>query len=113
MQPTPFTRHDFDAKLVAKALQDPAFRARLLAHPTATYAAALGRALPTQARIRVVEETATRFYVILPYLPPAASLAPAVIEAVARHQLTHRHPCWGVGDGLALGAPALVRRRVF
>ena len=49
-----FNRNEFDAKLVARALRDPAFRNRFLSDPKATYAAELGREIPAEAKIIVL-----------------------------------------------------------
>lgn len=93
-----FSRHNFESKLVAKALGDSGFRERFISDPTKTYAEELGRQIPVEASIRVVEETATMFYVVLPFIPPDARLSNEKLLKVAAHELTHRDPCWGVGD---------------
>ena len=103
MADLPFERKRFDAELVFKALKDRAFRARLLADPTGVYGEELGRAKPGQSipegvEIRIAQEAADVFYVVLPYLPPEMPLSDQRLEMVARHELTHREPCWGLGD---------------
>lgn len=100
MKAPKFKRSEFEARLVAKALRDPEFRRRLVADPTRTYAAELGRRIPDAARIKVVEETENTFCVAIPFLPPGLKITDEQLEAVARRELTHRNPCWGVGDGL-------------
>lgn len=95
-----FKRCEFEAKLVAKALTDPEFRQRLLSAPTQTYAKELGRKIPALAQIKVVEETENTFYVTIPFLPTDLKISEEQLQAVARRELTHRNPCWGVGDGL-------------
>ena len=69
-----FSRSGFDAKLVGKALKDPGFRDRLLSDPRAVYAAELGREIPSEAKIVVLEERGDTFYVVIPFLPEAARL---------------------------------------
>jgi nitrile hydratase alpha subunit len=98
-----FNRNEFDAKLVAKALKDPDFRARLLSNPEAIYAAELGREIPSEAKIVVLEERGDTFYVVIPFLPEALKAGDGVIDAVSRRELTYRHPCWGLGDGPETG----------
>ena len=98
-----FNRNEFDAKLVARALRDPAFRNRFLSDPKATYAAELGREIPAEAKIIVLEERGDAFCVVLPCLPEALKTEEGVIDAVAGPQLTYRNPCWGLGDGPETG----------
>jgi hypothetical protein len=98
MKAPKFKRCDFEAKLIAKALKDPEFRKRLLSAPKETYQAELGRPIPKEAEIRVVEEKGDLFYVVLPFLPYSERFSEEQIAAVARRELTHREPCWGVGD---------------
>jgi hypothetical protein len=86
--------------LVAKALHDHEFRKRLLANPTEVYAESLGHKIPDGVEIRVVEETPTIFYLVLPFLPSIDGTTRTTILAVAERELTHREPCWGLGDGL-------------
>lgn len=93
-----FKRCEFEATLIAKALNDPAFRHQLLTTPKKVYEAELGRSIPPEAEIRVVEERGNVFYVVLPFLPEDERFTDEQIAAVARRELTHREPCWGVGD---------------
>jgi hypothetical protein len=93
-----FKRCEFEAKLIAKALKDSQFRKQLLAAPKETYQAALGRPIPKEAEIRVVEEKGNVFYVVLPFLPPGETFSEEQIASVARRESTHREPCWSVGD---------------
>lgn len=98
MKTPKFKRCEFDAKLIAKALKDREFRKRLVTTPKETYEAELGRSIPPEAEIRVVEERGNVFYVVLPFLPEDGEFTDEQIAAVARRELTHREPCWGVGD---------------
>jgi hypothetical protein len=59
-------RQELEAKIVAKAAQDSRFRAALLQNPKQAIAAELGVELPASLELVVVEETATRKYLVLP-----------------------------------------------
>jgi hypothetical protein len=103
MADAPFQRARFDAELVFKTLKDADFRARLLADPTKVYGEELRRAVPGKeipegVELRVAEEAENVFYVILPCLPPGMQLSDEALHRVARHEQTHRHPCWRLGD---------------
>lgn len=95
-----FTRQAFDTALVVRALRDRVFRERLLADPTATYAEALNWQIPEGVEIRVIQETPATFCVVLPFLPMDLPVSSKTVVAVAKRELTHREPCWGLGDGL-------------
>jgi hypothetical protein len=78
---------DLQAQVIARAVQDPAFRARLLAEPRAAFAE-LGLSIPPEVKIDAVEETAGQYYLVLPALERAgrragASLSDAQLEAIA------------------------------
>ena len=98
-----FQRTRFDAELVFKALKDEAFRARLLADPTGVYGEELRKAMPGHdipegVEIKLAEEQGNVFYLVLPCLPPGLQLGDEALRRVARHERTHREPCWGLGD---------------
>jgi len=76
---------DLEAQVIAQAVQDPAFRARLLAEPKAVFAE-LGLRIPPDVKIQALEETAEQYYLVLPAAagPRAgASLSDAELEHVA------------------------------
>jgi hypothetical protein len=78
---------DFEAQVIARAMQDPAYRARLLADPRAAFAE-MGLSIPPEVKIQAAEETAGKYYLVLPALERAvrragASLSDAQLEAVA------------------------------
>ena len=103
MVDAPFQRSRFDAELVLKALKDEDFRSRLLANPTQVYGEELSRALPGHeipdgVEIKMAEEQENVFYVVLPCIPPTMHLSEDALERVARHEQTHRNPCWKLGD---------------
>src|SRR5204862_4265833 len=58
---------ELEAQVLAQAVQDPAFRARLLADPKAVFAAP-GLRIPPEIPIQVVKETAEQYYLVLPAL---------------------------------------------
>lgn len=98
-----FERNRFDADLVARALKDASFRRKLLEDPRSVYAAELqkvipGQTIPDGVEIRVAQEAENVFYVVLPCVPPSLALSDAALEKLARHETTHREPCWGLGD---------------
>jgi nitrile hydratase alpha subunit len=83
----PGTGHarDLEAGVIARAVRDPAYRARLLADPKAVFAD-LGLSVPPEVRIQALEETAGQYYLVLPAVaerPSGASLSDAQLEAVA------------------------------
>ena len=52
--------------LVAKALEDDAFRKSLVADPTGTVAAEIGRTLPDGMKLRVHQESHDELHIVLP-----------------------------------------------
>lgn len=73
-------------KAVARAWNDPAFRAQLIADPQATLTQA-GVKVPEGVTVRVVENTKDVTYVVLPQAPTQGEFSPEVqqkIEAEAR-----------------------------
>jgi hypothetical protein len=57
---------ELEARLVARAWQDEGFKQQLLADPRAAIAAETGASVPPGLEIRVVEETPTVRYLVLP-----------------------------------------------
>jgi hypothetical protein len=64
-------RQEFEDLLITKAKADPAFRRALLSQPVATIEQELGIALPEWLQVKVVEETASTLYLVLPPLAEA------------------------------------------
>ena len=79
-------RNDFDAKLVARRFGIQFFVNRFFSDLKATYAEELGREIPAEAKIIVLEERGDTFYVVLPCLPEALKTEKGVIDAVAGRQ---------------------------
>src|SRR5262245_8858833 len=63
---TATNRTDLGARLIARAWQEEAFKQQLLADPWAVIAAETGGSIPSGMEIRVVEETASVRYLVLP-----------------------------------------------
>jgi hypothetical protein len=57
---------DLQARVVARAATDPAFRQQLLATPKPTLEQALGITLPPSLEVVIMEETASRLCLVLP-----------------------------------------------
>ena len=68
--------------VIERAWRDPAYKSRLLAEPAAVLAAA-GLPVPAGRRVKVVEETDTISYLVLPPAPGEAGLSDAELDAVA------------------------------
>ncbi len=103
MSKNQFRRYEFDAQLVAKALKDKDFRDRFVQDPKGVYEEELKKlnpyqSIPEEVELKVLEETESLFYVVLPYIPDDMNLSDEAIDQVARHERTHRNPCWGLGD---------------
>jgi hypothetical protein len=70
------------AKVIARAWQEPAFKALLLADAAAALAAA-GHPVPAGMTVKVVEGTAKVLYFILPLAPTRTELVDEVLEKAA------------------------------
>ncbi|WP_371998732.1 NHLP leader peptide family RiPP precursor (plasmid) [Tistrella mobilis] len=68
-------------KIVAKAAEDPAFRAALVADPRAAVASLLGIEIPSAVSVTVVEDSPTHLHIVLP--AENDQLSDADLEAVA------------------------------
>jgi phosphopentomutase len=86
-----------DAKLIARAMKDEAFRTELLNNPEAAKAAVeqeLGQKLPETAQIRVVQESDDVAYIILPATASETEqLSETELEAVAAGAFTIKVAC--------------------
>lgn len=67
---------DVEAQLMNQAMQDTAFRDRLLADPR-TVLAEQGLAIPEDVQIQVFQETPNQYYLVL---PAATSVEPVVLS---------------------------------
>jgi len=68
------SRAELEARILAQAAQDPAFRQQLLADPKAAVADLLGVTLPPGMSITVLEEQPGHHYLVLP--PPPVDALP-------------------------------------
>lgn len=59
-------RNELEAKLLAKAAQEPDFRQRLVADPKKAIASDLGIAIPAELEISIFSETRQHICVVLP-----------------------------------------------
>ncbi|MDB9513472.1 proteusin family RiPP peptide OspA [Kamptonema animale CS-326] len=78
------TRKEAEEQLAIKALKDPSFREKLKANPKAVISEEFNTQVPDDLTIEVVEETATKMYLVLP-APEAVEeeLSEEQLEAVA------------------------------
>lgn len=63
------TRKDLEVHLITRALKDERFRQELLANPKAAVEQELGTKLPDNMEYKVLEETETTLYIVLPSNP--------------------------------------------
>jgi len=69
--------------LIRKSIEDESFRGRLLADPKATIEQELGRKLPEDLEVRVLEETQETVYLVLPPKRAPGELSDAELDSVA------------------------------
>ncbi|MEI7606521.1 MAG: NHLP leader peptide family RiPP precursor [Rhodospirillaceae bacterium] len=77
----PASRRDLEARIIAKAWRDPAYKARLLSDPKSVLQEELKAIdpsieLPNSLQIKVQEEKADRFHLVLPVAPQGVSTEP-------------------------------------
>jgi hypothetical protein len=70
------------AAIIARALQDDAYREALLVNPKVAIQQAFGKELPLGLEVRVVEESPTVVYLVLP-ARPVVELSDGDLDAVA------------------------------
>jgi len=63
----------FEAKLVARALEDDAFRSKLLENPKKELAAMAGQELPEALQVRIQEAAPQTLTIVVPKKPSAAT----------------------------------------
>ena len=76
-------RAELQARLIERALSDPAFRARLVETPREAVAEELGVEVPTGLEVVVVEERADRLAIVLPV--DLRGLGPDAVWAMTGH----------------------------
>ena len=80
------TRRDVELQLIEKAWKEDAFRQALRSDPRGAVEKALGSKLPAGLQLKVVEETANTFYLVLPPNPDRSAdsqLSDQQLDAVA------------------------------
>ncbi|MCY3770350.1 MAG: NHLP leader peptide family RiPP precursor [Gammaproteobacteria bacterium] len=75
------TPSQIQQKILVKAEEDTAFRAQLLENPKAAIKDAIGLSIPDGINIRVLEDNATDFHLVLP--PEGRNLSDREIGGVA------------------------------
>ncbi|MGO4545923.1 NHLP leader peptide family RiPP precursor [Paenibacillus sp. 2TAB23] len=65
------TRQDLQEQIINKAWEDAEFKKQLIANPKAAVKEAFGVDLPDTIEVEVVEESANKFYLVLPESPAA------------------------------------------
>jgi hypothetical protein len=78
-------RGTVSSQLIDRATRDPQFRQDLLQNPTETVERELGVRVPASTEIRVVEETPSTLYLVLPpaTVAPGQELSDRELEQVA------------------------------
>ncbi|HRE48868.1 MAG TPA: NHLP leader peptide family RiPP precursor [Aggregatilineales bacterium] len=66
-------RREGEEKVVGRAKKDSAYRAELMANPAAAVASETGWHIPDGVNIKIVEESADTFYLVIPHMPAAES----------------------------------------
>lgn len=74
-------RQEVEAKIIGRALDDPDFREKLLANPKEAIRTTARIKVREEIEIEVLQETAGKFYIVLP--APAEELSEEQLEAVA------------------------------
>jgi hypothetical protein len=98
----PRTRREFELQLIEKAWKDDAFRQALRTDPQGTVESALGGKLPAGVQVKLVEETADTFYLVLPANPdraPTGQLTDQQLDAVAGGWTDSCESCGGTCAG--------------
>ncbi|WP_414698949.1 NHLP leader peptide family RiPP precursor [Paenibacillus sp. LPE1-1-1.1] len=68
-------------KIIQKAWEDAEFKKQLLADPKAAVKEAFGIDVPDSIEVEVVEETANKYYLVLPQSPTVVKSADDSVEA--------------------------------
>jgi hypothetical protein len=91
------TRADLEHALITRVVDDPSFRARLIAAPKEVLRAEYGVDIPNEFKVEVLEESSARTYLILPANPTGVAAnqpdGPG-LRSVAATVLGGRTPWW-------------------
>ncbi|MCW5315518.1 NHLP leader peptide family natural product precursor [Nostoc sp. KVJ3] len=79
------TRQDIEARIIAKAWKDEAYKQELLTNPKAVIEREFGVEFPSEVNIQVLEENPTSLHFVLPISPVAFAqdLSEEQLEAIA------------------------------
>ncbi|MEH1770602.1 MAG: NHLP leader peptide family RiPP precursor [Nostoc sp.] len=79
------TRQDIEARIIAKAWKDEAYKQELLTNPKAVIAREFGVEFPADVKVQVLEENPTSLHFVLPMSPVAIAqeLSEEELEAIA------------------------------
>ncbi|HRE48867.1 MAG TPA: NHLP leader peptide family RiPP precursor [Aggregatilineales bacterium] len=76
-------RYTGETKVVERAKKDAAFRSQLMSNPKAAVAAETGWQIPDNVTVKVVEESADTFYLVIPFSSEGSELGDEQLEDVA------------------------------
>ncbi len=65
------TRQDIEARIIAKAWKDEAYKQELLSNPKAVIEREFGVEFPADVKVQILEENPTSLYFVLPMSPVA------------------------------------------
>jgi hypothetical protein len=79
------TRQDIEARIIAKAWKDEAYKQELLTNPKAAIEREFGVEFPADVNVQVLEENSTSLHFVLPMSPVAIAkeLSEEQLEAIA------------------------------
>jgi hypothetical protein len=79
------TRQDIEARIIAKAWKDEAYKQELLSNPKAVIEREFGVEFPADVKVQILEENPTSLYFVLPISPVtiAQELSQEQLEAIA------------------------------
>ena len=99
------SRDTVTSQVVNRATRDSAFRQELLQNPKETVERELGVSIPAGIELRVVEETTSTLYLVLPPQPIAAGqeLSDRELEQVAGGAWSDQTACGSCGAGCDQG----------
>jgi hypothetical protein len=92
------SRAIIEAKIIARAWKDAKFKEQLLSDPKSVLGSYIGKSIPDDVEIKVVEESSKILYLVLPVEPTNESeLTEAQLEAIAGgyFKLLWTGLCWG------------------
>jgi hypothetical protein len=92
------SRQEFEKDVILRARKDPAFKQQLLVDPKGAMRATYGVDTPREVELQVLQETPSKFYLVLPFEPE--ELTDEQLAAVAG----------GVGSPAQINADHMSRR---